>query len=407
MLPDRLLAPGTIVIEGGRLVEVAAGSRPKASGVTHYDLTGHVVVPGFIDVHVHGVEGFDTLATDDAIEEMAQRLTRFGVTAFCPTTVACSPADLVRVLEGMRRARTQQASHARVLAAHLESNFINPAFKGAQPAECLRRPPRLGPDGRVPRSDRRPAAAPDSAEGEFTGADILAIVEENREDIGILTIAPELPGALDLIRALTAAGQHVSLGHSGATLEEGLAGIDAGARQATHLFNRMPPLGHREPGLAGAVLGSEAVAAEIICDGHHVHPNMAHMAVRAKRPERMMAITDGLSAAGLPVGARAALGGREVRVTPQAAYLDDGTLAGSILTMDGAFRMLVQTLGLGLVEAARMCATTQALELGIRDQGIIEPGALADLAVLDAQLRVVQTFIGGHPTQATWARGAS
>ena len=366
VLPDRVLAPGSIVIDGGRIVEVTAGARPKSGGIAHVDFAGHVIVPGFIDVHVHGVEGFDTLASDDAIEEMARRLPQFGVTAFCPTTIACSPDDLTRVVEGLRRARTQQASHARVLGAHLESNFINPDYKGAQPIECLRRPPRLGPDGRTLASADAPGA--DDKDG-FNGADVLRVIEANRADIGILTIAPELPGALDLIRALVAAGHHVSLGHSGATFEEGLAGIDAGARQATHLFNRMPPLSHRAPGLVGAILGSEAVAAEVICDGHHVHPNVVQTAIRTKRPQRMMAITDGLAGAGLPVGTRVALGGRQVTVTPQACYLDDGTLAGSSLTMDGAFRMLVKTLGLGLVEAAWMCATTQARELGLERSG--------------------------------------
>jgi N-acetylglucosamine-6-phosphate deacetylase len=395
VLPDRVLSPGSIVIEGDRIVEVTAGARPRRDGVAHFDYSGHVIVPGFIDVHVHGVEGFDTLASDDAVEQMARRLLRFGVTAFCPTTIACSPGDLTRVVEGMRRARTQSASHARVLGAHLESNFINPDYKGAQPLVCLRRPPLVDAAGRAK------ASAADEGTGDFTGADVMRVIEANRADIGILTIAPELPDALDLIRALVAAGHHVSLGHSGATFDQGLAGIGAGATQATHLFNRMPPLSHREPGLVGAILGSEAVAAEVICDRHHVHPTIVHTAIRAKRAERMMAITDGLSGAGLPVGTRVALGDRQVTVTPHACYLDDGTLAGSSLTMDGAFRMLVEALGLGLVEAATMCATTQARELGLTDQGIIAPGAVADLAVLDRNLRVVQTIVGGAPTLAT------
>jgi N-acetylglucosamine-6-phosphate deacetylase len=206
----------------------------------------------------------------------------------------------------------------------------------------------------------------------------------------------ELPGGLHLARALVAGGHRVSLGHSGATYEQALEGIAAGARHATHLFNRMSPLGHRAPGLVGAVLSSADVAAELVCDGYHVHPAVAAAAIRAKGVSRMMAITDGVAGAGLPVGSRVSLGGRTVTVTDDACFLDDGTLAGSRLTMDGAFRRLVAQ-GFSLVEASRMCSGTQAEELGLEGQGTIVPGALADLVVLDGQLEVAATYVGGSP----------
>ncbi len=171
-------------------------------------------------------------------------------------------------------------------------------------------------------------------------------------------------------------------------------GIRVGARQATHLFNRMTPVTHRAPGLAGAVLESDDVIAELICDGVHVHPAMMRVALAAKRPERIMAITDGTAGSGLPYGSHATLGGRRITLR-DAAYLDDGTIAGSVLTMDRAFAKLTSEVGLSLVDAAIVCATTPARALGLQGFGVLAPGAIADLAILDRDLRVVQTWVAG------------
>ena len=397
VLPDRVLSPGTVIVEDGRITEIETGARSAGSAARggFVDLHGQTLVAGFIDVHVHGVEGFDTLDSVDAVEEIARRLVRYGVTAFCPTSVACSPAMLDRLIESMRRARASARPHARVLPAHLESNFINSDFRGAQPLECLRRPPRLGPDGL--------ALQEIGDAGAYSGADVLRVIEAHRRDVGIVTMAVELDGGLELVKALVAAGHRVSLGHSAATYEQALAGIAAGARHATHLFNRMTPLTHRAPGLTGAVLAEDAVAAEIVCDGYHVHPAVATAAIRAKRVERMMAITDGSAGAGLPVGSKVSLGGRAVTVTEDACFLDDGTLCGSRITMDAAFRRLLRQ-GFTPVEASRMCSGTQAEELGLAGQGIIGPGALADLVVLDRGLEVSTTYVGGIPA---WGRAGA
>ena len=374
VLPGRVIAPGTVVIEGERITDVFEGTRSEGE-----DLSGHMLLPGFIDVHVHGLHGIDALDDVDAIDRMARLLPRFGVTAFCPTSIACAPATLTRMLSAVRRARLQPLQGARVLPAHLESNFINPEFTGAQPADCIRSP-------------RGTASA---GEGEFTGRDILDAIAAARPDVGILTIAPEMDGALELIADLVRHGHRVSLGHSGASFEQGLAGIDAGATQATHLFNRMPPLGHRAPGLAGAVLTHDGVAAELVCDGVHVHPAVALMALAAKGPERVMGITDGTAGAGLPRGAQAQIGGRRITVG-DAAYLDDGTLAGSVLTMDRACSVLVQRIGASLPDAAMVCSTTPARELGLQGFGVIAPGAVADLVVLDRAFAVSRTYIAGR-----------
>ena len=395
VLPDRVLSPGTLVIEDGRIADVRSDA--PSGGHTAFAFHGHYIVPGFIDVHVHGVDGVDSLDArpdNDAIAAIAARLPRYGVTAFCPTTVACAPAALRRVLDQVRSAReTPAARSARVLPAHLESNFINPEYNGAQPSGCLRSPrAALGTDrsGGVGRS-----GGSSGADG-FDGGAILAEIERAAPDVGIVTLASELDGGLDLIRWLVSRGHRVSLGHSAATYDEALAGIAAGARHATHLFNRMPPLSHRAPGLAGAVLQTDEVAAEIICDGFHVHPALIRMAIAAKGPSRILAITDATAAAGLPVGSPAFLGGQAITAGESTALLPDGTIAGSVLTMDRAFQTLVGTVGLSLVDAATICATTPARELGLVGHGVLAPEAVADLVVLDANFSVVQTYLAGQ-----------
>ena len=387
VLTDRIHEAGSVIVDGDRIAAVERSSVSPA-GATVVDASNCYVVPGFIDVHVHGVAGHDTLDGGDSVSQIARILPRYGVTAFCPTTVACGPDDLQMFLDQVTGARELAASirpkpdstgAARVLPAHLESNFINPEFRGAQPLKCLRAP-----------DEHRGAVA-----WPFTGPQILDVIEGARASVGIVTLAPELPGAIDLVRALTAAGHIVSLGHSGSDFDTAIAAIEAGARHATHLFNRMTPIAQRAPGLAGAILARHEVAAELICDGYHVHPAMCAMAIAAKGPARMMAITDATSGAGQPIGSTAVLGGQTIHVRDAAAFLDDGTLAGSTLTMDRAFRNVATTFRQSVVDAALMCSTTPAVQLGLGDLGRIAAGAQADLVVLDRQFRVVTTFVAG------------
>lgn len=378
VLPDRVASNLTVVIEDGRIADLVAGPMEVGSGETRHDLRGQFIVPGFIDVHVHGVLGVDVMDDAGAVQRVARVLPQFGVTAFCPTSIACSPEALASFLAAVGEARMRRdPDAARVLPAHLETGFINPDYRGAQPLEWIK-------------------MSSEAISGKIASE---LIFSSQAPDIGIFTMAPEIPGGFDLLRAARKAGIRVSLGHSGATYEQAIEAIELGANHATHLYNRMSPMTHRDPGLVGAVLERDEVAAEIIGDGFHVHPAAVRVAIAAKGRSRVMAITDGTAGSGLPQGACATLGGRRITVG-ETATLDDGTFAGSVATMDRVFATLVTRAGQSLVDAATLCATTPARELGLTTQGAIVPGHLADLVVLSSSLQVVQTWVGGVRTQS-------
>jgi N-acetylglucosamine-6-phosphate deacetylase len=394
VLPDRVLNPGWLSIEDDRIVQIESGRypHPEASVVS---LEGRRIVPGFVDVHVHGLLGHDVLDGPESLSAVALDMPRYGVTAFSPTSVACEPAELRRLLDGVSATRARPPAGARVLPAHLESNFINPEYRGAQPPACLRLPPESLSGSRVERTGLDGRQAGSKPDATFGADDILEEIERASGAVGIVTLAPELPGALALIAWLNTRGIRVSLGHSGASFEEGLAAIDAGAERATHLFNRMPPFHHRAPGLVGALMGDDRVAVEVIGDGFHLHPAIVRTVVETKHPSRTMAVTDGTAASGLPVGTRTRLGSQTIRVGTHSAELEDGTLAGSSTTMDLVFGLLVHRVGLSPCDAARLCATTPASQMGLDETGSIAPGKLADLVVLDAQGGVDRTYVGG------------
>jgi N-acetylglucosamine-6-phosphate deacetylase len=380
--PEGLVRDAALVINDGTIAEIAADT-----GASPHDVAcdGGWIVPGFIDTHIHGVHGIDVLAdaASGGVAAVASALPSYGVTGFLPTSVACAPGDLATFLAAVGAAAAAgPPDGARVLGAHLESNFISADYKGAQPARCLRLPPGQG--------------EPLERDGTFTGAAILATIDAHSGAVRIVTLAPELPGALDLVARLAGREHRVSLGHSAATFEEAQAAIAAGACHATHLFNRMPPLLHRAPGLAGAVLAADGVTCELVADGHHVHPAMLRLAIRAKGRGGVAAITDAAAAAGLPPGATARLGDATIHVGAHCAELADGTIAGSITTMDAAFRLLVTAVGLSVVDAAHLTATTPAAAVGRPDLGRLEVGHPADLVVLDAGFRVRQTWVAGR-----------
>lgn len=368
VLPDRLAERHSLIVEAGRVVEIVAGASAGAAGDRIVDVSDCFVVPGLVDVHVHGMAGHDVLDGAGAVERVSRILPRFGVTAFCPTSVACSAASLEALLAEVGRLRTAGGPRARVIGAHVESSFINEEFCGAQPAEWLRTP--------------------------AEGSDVLAAIRHHREAVAIVTLAPEIEGGQELVGQLVREGMHVSLGHSGATWEQAQAAFKSGVARVTHLFNRMRPMAHREPGLVGAALADEAVVVELIGDGQHIHPAIMRTVWAAKGAARVAAVTDGTAGSGLPRGSIAGLGGKPVRVDDMAC-LDDGTIAGSVATMDQILSRWVKEVRVGIVDAVVMCATTPAADVRRSDLGRLVPGAQADCVVLDRQIRVRETWIAG------------
>jgi N-acetylglucosamine-6-phosphate deacetylase len=326
VLADRLADGLTVVIEGDRIVDLLSGPRLTSPAETRIALDGHTIVPGFIDVHVHGVLGHDVLDGAGAVASVARLLPRWGVTAFCPTSVACTPAALESLLAETALARaTATPGSARVLPAHLESNFLNPDYRGAQPLTCLRTPSSVGTGT--------------GEGGDFSAREILDVMAHRRADIGIVTLAPELDGGLDLTRDLVRAGHIVSIGHTAATFDEAVRRHrrrrQAGDTPVQSHDADGAPRSRYPPAPCSPTTASRLSS---FATAHHVHPAAMRVAIAAKGSARVMAITDGTAGSGLPTGAQAALGGRRITVG-EVARLDDGTSAGSVQTMDSGLRL--------------------------------------------------------------------
>jgi N-acetylglucosamine-6-phosphate deacetylase len=338
-------------IEGRRLAE---GEAPGAL----------YLLPGFVDLHVHGGGGADAMEGEAAVRRLARFHAGHGTVALAPTTMTAPSAEIesaIKGIEAVRRAPEKAA--ARVLGAHLEGPFISPHRLGAQP------PFAIDPDPALARH--------------WCGLCRTAVA----------TVAPELEGAGDLIRALAETGCRVQIGHTNASAAEAARGLEAGASGFTHLFNAMSGLDHRAPGAAAAAL-ARAGAAEIICDLAHVDAAMIKVARRAI--PGAYAVTDATAAAGMPDG-EYRLGHHTVVKRGGRVLLADGvTLAGSALTMDQALRNLV-TIGLSLAEAAAMVASRPAAYLGRADLGAIRPGATASFVLLDGKLEVERVWVAGEP----------
>ncbi len=373
LTPDRVVAPARVEIAGGRIAAVDI-ERPEPTaaddGVRTVDLGDHLVVPGFVDVHVHGGAGAqasgidpDTVARD--VATLAGAHLRHGTTSLVPTTVADSPGRLLAAVRGIAQARAA-GRPATVLGSHLEGPWIAPGRAGAHDPAHLR--------------------APDPDE-------LAALIEAAGASVRLITLAPELPGALDLVRLAVSAGITVSVGHTDATDVDVHRAVDAGARHATHLFNAMPELQHRAPGPVGALLADERVTVELIADGHHLHRDILTLVGVAARG-RVAAVTDAMAATGLTDGTYR-LGGQAVDVAAGRVTLAGRpTLAGSVLTMDRAVRNLVAA-GWTLVDAVTAATRTPADSVQAATKGRLEVGADADLVVLDRDLRVAAVVAGG------------
>lgn len=327
-----------------------------------------LLVPGFIDLHVHGAAGRDIMEGGDAALQVARRHAEHGTTALLATTMTAPLEDLRVAFEGLRSLCKEGArGAARVLGVHLEGPYINRGKLGAQPDFA------------------RPVSAEELAE-------LHALAP-----IRLVTLAPEMPGHMDAVERLTGAGYRVQIGHTLASYEQTVEAMARGAAGFTHLFNAMTGLHHREPGVVGAALAHGRYA-EVIPDLLHVHPGAIRAALRAI--PCLYCVTDSTAASGMPDG-EYKLGRHTVTKCMGGVRLADGTLAGSTLTMDEALRNLVERMGLDLGDAARRVSTFAADYLGVPDRGRLQAGAWADIAVLDRDLNLTQVWLEGVPLEHT------
>ena len=366
--PGLRIKNGALLIEGNRIIELgpAEQATPPAKG-QQLDASGLSIVPGFIDLQLNGGFGLDFTAAPDAIWPVAAQLPQYGVTSFLPTIIT-APLETIRHAQStLAQGPPPGWAGAMPLGLHLEGPFLNPQKKGAHSSAYLREPS-------------------------------LAAVEGWSAACGVklVTLAPELPGALAVAAALVERGVAVSAGHSTATIAQARAGFEAGINYGTHLFNAMPPLHHREPGLAGALLAHPTAKIGLISDGVHVHPDLVKLIWQLAGPERLTLVTDAMAALGMGPG-HYQLGDYAVTVDETSARLADGTLAGSILSADVALRNLIAFTGCSLPEALLALTRAPAALLGLSDQkGILAAGGDADLVLLSADLQVVMTIVQGQ-----------
>ena len=357
-LVDGVLVPGDVAIAGDVVESIGL---PPAPG-------GRIAAPGLVDIQVNGFAGVDLMAAEvDDLHALARALPRHGVTGWVPTLITAAVTDTDRALDRLGEAFPPGVNaadgEARSLGIHLEGPYLSPRRLGTHPPQHRR--------------------DPDLAELDSW---------RRRGDVVAVTLAPELPGALELVKSLSADGVLVSLGHSDATAYEAHLAFDAGARTVTHLFNAMSPMQHREPGLPGAALARPDVIVQMVLDGHHLAPDVVRV-VWAAAPDRVVLVTDATAAAGRPDGTYA-LAGVALDVTNGVVRNPDGTLAGSALTLSGAVKNAVE---LGIDPAVVLAAVTErpAALLGRDDIGRLQPGACADLTVFDDDLSLCESWLGG------------
>src|SRR5580693_1836009 len=379
----RLLTPTAEITDAGILIRegvieelgLREGMRLPA-GAEEISASGKTAVPGFVDVHIHGAGGRDVMeGTADALQSVTKTVARHGTTSMVATTVTASPDDTIRSVEGIAHYISQQHetddTRAEVLGIHFEGPFLSPARRGVHPPEWLKLP---------------------------TSEMLEKLLQAAAGNAQILTIAPELLGAMPCIDAARNAGMVVAMGHTDATYEQARAAIAHGVRHAVHVYNAMRPFSHRDSGVIGAVFTSPEVSAELIADGVHVDEVAMKVLLQAKGPEHTFLISDGTSATGMPDG-KYMLGNFEVTVSGGICRNSEGKLAGSTLTLDRALRNIVG-LGIPLANAVRMLTLNPAALLGIEfKKGALRTGADADIVLLDESLHVASVWVRGVALQ--------
>jgi N-acetylglucosamine-6-phosphate deacetylase len=366
VLDDRVEI-GRITVHAGVIVSIELDGEADAGGSSSGEDPSPFIAPGFVDVHVHGGGGHDAMGGPAALDGMARHLLRHGVTSFLPTGVSAPLVDLYRFVDTVRDwMPVAPADGAEPLGSNLEGPWLSHARKGAHDPTLLRSP-----------ADLR-----------------FEDLEAHLDGLRLVTVAPELPGALGLIAWLHERGVATSMGHSAATLEEARAGYAAGGSSTTHLFNAMSGVDHRAPGLAVAALTDDEVYVELIADGEHVHPSIWRLITRMKPIDRLMLVSDAIPLAGMGDG-RATVGGLEIEVVGNRVTLvGTTTLAGSVIALDTAVRNLVRS-GVSLPDAVAAASRNPLAMLGVSDRGRLAVGQRADLAELDDDLRVRRVMRAG------------
>ena len=370
----KIILPDSIV-EGRALLfdeKIAGLSETVPEGAEIIDAKGRYVAPGLVDIHIHGYLGEDTSdGSVEGIRKMAEGIVKNGVTAWLPTTMTVSYDDLRHAFDAVRvlMDKKNNPKGAQIMGVHAEGPFINPSKKGAQAVEYIR------------------------------PADALFLIE-NSDVIRIVTIAPEMPGALDCIREVTEKTSIlVSMGHTAANYETAKAGIEAGVRHATHLFNAMTPLNHRDPGVVGASLADDRVSTELIADTFHISPDLFGLVAKVKG-DNLILITDCTRAGGLEDG-EYTLGGQPIFVKGIECRLADGTIAGSVLKLNNAIRNMRDHTSLPLEQIVRMASINAARCIGLdKTKGSLEAGKDADIILADENFAVSETIIAG---ETVWA----
>lgn len=365
---DGVVVTADLTVDAGRLraIEPASHSRvDPTSAEVELDARGLLVAPGLVDLQINGGYGHDLWSDPATMWELAALLPRHGVTAFCPTIISGPPEVAERAIAALADRPSGRPIGAEPIGLHLEGPFLNPDRRGAHLEADL-----------APIDPKR------------------AATWTNDGGVRLVTLAPELPGATELIGRLDRHGVVVAAGHSDATAAQAAAGVEAGVSLVTHLFNAMAPLHHREPGLAGFTLGTDSLAAGLIVDGIHVAPEVVKLALRALGGDRLVLVTDAVASMGLPAGTHH-LGARTVHTGPGGVRRDDGTLAGSDLTLDRAVRNLVEFTGCEPATAIGCASANPARIVGETDRGRLRVGALADVVLFDPELRVVAALCRG------------
>ena len=366
VMPDCVLS-GYVIIFDKEIQSIVPQQDVNLDKYDIIDAKGNLVAPGLVDIHIHGYLGEDASdGSADGLKVMAAGIARNGVTSWCPTTMTIAKDEIVKAFDTAREVKAEDGCYgAKILGVNCEGPFINPSKKGAQPGEYI-----LPPDG--------------------------DFILEHADILKLFTVAPEMEGATECIQKVYEDGRVLaSMGHTGATFEEANAGIQAGVRHATHLFNAMTALQHRNPGVVGAALSDERVSCELIADTFHVNPGLYRLVAKAKG-DKLCLITDCMRAGGMEDGDYT-LGGQHVIKTGIQCLLEDGTIAGSVLKLNEAVKNLKDYTDLSLTEVFACASLNPAKAVGEADRiGSLEVGKCADIIICDDDIHVLTTIIEGE-----------